>query len=114
MQPIQQERVQQLLQTFQNKRVYLHLEMTTGAYASHRDKSKLTASVFTKNTGIRYSHGTISGNGPYRIGLKTEDGWVYAEGLTHWDEQEANQLIIAGHDQQGKLIVCLMLSETPF
>ncbi|MBN3526731.1 YojF family protein [Paenibacillus apiarius] len=114
MQLIQPESVQRVLQTLQDRPLYLHLEMTTGAYASHRDKSKITASAFVSNTVIRYSHGTIAGQGPYRVGLKTPEGWVYAEGLTHWDENEPNRLIMAGHDQQGRLIVSLQLSKEPF
>lgn len=116
MQLIQPEKVQHALQLWREKPLYLHLEMTTGAYASHRDKSKHTASAFVTNTVIRYAEGSIAGKGPYRVGLKTPDGWVYAEGLTHWDEeaQAHARLIMAGHDREGRLIVSLQLSEEPF
>jgi hypothetical protein len=114
MQYIQPERVQMKLQDLQDKFLYAHLEMTTGAYASHRDKSKMTASVFFKNAPVRYSHGTIAGAGPYRIGLKTNEGWIYAEGLTHWEESDDTRLIMAGHDSEGRLLVSFMLSVEPF
>lgn len=114
MQLIQPDRVQHQLQSLQDKFLYAHLEMTTGAYAAHRDKSKMTASVFFKNAPVRYSHGTLAGTGPYRIGLKTEHGWIYAEGLTHWEESDEHRLIMAGHDSEGRLLVSFMLSEQPF
>ena len=82
--------------------LYIHLEMTTGAYASHLDSSKHPAATFITNAMIRYSHGSISGDGPYRVGLKMAQGWVYSEGLTHYEETETSRLIMAGHDSQGK------------
>jgi hypothetical protein len=88
--------------------------MTTGAYAAHRDSSKLTAAAFIRNGSLSYSRGLVTGGGPYRVGLKTEEGWVYAEGLTHWEESETNRLILAGHDQEDKLVVSLQLSPEPF
>ncbi len=108
MQLIDSEEVQKRLTKWQNEDLYMHQEMTTGAYASH------PASTFVKNAKIRYSLGTIAGEGPYRVGLKMEDGWVYAQGLTHWDFTDNHQLILAGHDDKGRLVVCLMLSKEPF
>jgi hypothetical protein len=46
--------------------------------------------------------------------LKTATGWVYSEGLTHWDEDDTGKLIMAGHDSEGKLVVGLQLSREPF
>lgn len=106
--------VQQLLDSLKEQDLYLHLEMTTGAYAAHRDSSKLTAAAFIRNGRMRYSRGLVTGSGPYRVGLKTEEGWVYAEGLTHWEESETNRLILAGHDHEDKLVVSLQLSREPF
>lgn len=114
MERISPSDVQARLDRLQNKALYLHLESTTGAYATHLDSSKHPASAFISNARIRYAHGLIAGNGPYRVGLKTETGWVYAEGLTHWEETESERLILAGHDSQGKLVVTLMLSPHPF
>lgn len=114
MQPIDPQGVQRILDQLKDQDIYLHLEMTTGAYASLRDSSKLTAATFISNGRIRFSHGSIAGGGPYRVGLKTETGWVYAEGLTHWDGSESERLISAGHDGDGKLLVGLQLSREPF
>lgn len=114
MQLIDQAQVQLKIDALKNEDIYLHLEMTTGAYAAHRDSSKHPAANFVSNAKICYSHGSIAGTRPFRVGLKTAEGWVYAEGLTHWEEQESERLILAGHDAQGKLVVALQLSRTPF
>lgn len=114
MQPIAPQAVQSILQCLKDQDVYVSLEMTTGAYAAHRDSSKMTAATFVSNGRIRFSQGSIAGSGPYRVGLKTETGWVYSEGLTHWEETETERLILAGHDSEGKLLVSLMLGKTPF
>lgn len=114
MQRIDPQEVARILDEFRNEEVYLHLEMTTGAYASHMDSSKLTAAAFIKNTKIRYSAGSIAGTDPYRVGLKTEEGWVFSQGLTHWTTDETGRLILAGHDNEGKLVVSLTLGKTPF
>lgn len=114
MQLIQPKDIQTQIDRFTGQDLYIHLELTTGAYASHIDSSRPPGSAFISNALIRYTHGSISGTGPYRVGLKTEQGWIYAEGLTHVDENETERLILAGHDNQGKLIVALQLSRNPF
>lgn len=114
MQPIDKTAVQAILQSMKDQDIYLSLEMTTGSYASLADHSKLTASTFISNGMIRFSHGSIAGDGPYRVGLKTLSGWVYSQGLTHWDDSERERLILAGHDRDGKLVVGLQLSREPF
>lgn len=114
MQLIHVEKVQHIIDSLQEQELYVHLEMTTGAYASHLDSTKHPAANFITNAMIRYSHGSIAGNGPYRVGLKMKQGWVYTEGLTHWEENETDRLLLAGHDGQGKLIVSLQLSREPF
>jgi hypothetical protein len=114
MQLINQAEVQQMIDSFKDQDLYLHLEMTTGAYASHRDSTKHPAANFISNVVVRYSNGVIAGTGPYRVGLKMERGWVYTEGLTHSEETEKERLILAGHDTSGKLVVSLQLSKAPF
>lgn len=114
MELIKVSEVQHMLNRLENKELYIHLELTTGAYAAHFDSSKHPAANFITNAVIRYTNGKISGTGPYRVGLKTEKGWVYAEGLTHYEESERSRLIMAGHDTQGKLVVALQLSPEPF
>lgn len=114
MKPIDPEVVQQMIDRFREQEVFVHLEMTLGAYASHFDQSRHPASTFIKNARIRYTRGAIAGSGPYRVGLKTELGWIYSEGLTHYDETASDKLILAGHDRQGKLIVSLLIGREAF
>jgi hypothetical protein len=114
MRPIDAEAVQRILQSMKDQDIYICLEMTTGAYASHIDRSRMTASTFIKNGMIRYTRGLITGEGPYRIGLKTETGWIYSQGLTHWDDSDPDRLILAGHDHEGKLVVGFYLGKEPF
>ncbi|WP_168123235.1 YojF family protein [Paenibacillus sp. HB172176] len=114
MQPIHIKETQDRLDSFKNEELYIHLEMTTGAYAAHHDSTKHPAATFITNARIRYSEGSIAGNGPFRVGLKMEQGWVYCEGLTHMEETEQERIIMAGHDRDGKLVVALQLSKLPF
>lgn len=114
MQPISRESVKARIDALSNQDLYIHLEMTMGAYTAHRDSSVHPASNFIKNAMIRYSHGEISDSFPFRVGLKLNGGWVYTEGLTHWDPTEPERLILSGNDKDGKLIVALQLSREPF
>jgi hypothetical protein len=106
--------VQEAINRLTNKDVYLHLETTNGAYASHNDESFFSAGAYIRNALVRYEIGKITGNGPFRVGLKINLGWVYAEGLTHFEEDEQGRLLLAGHDNNGKLAVALEISPTPF
>jgi hypothetical protein len=114
MEPVIPEKVQNEIDSFANKKVYLHLETTNGAYASHYNQSFFSAGAFIRNAQIQYEHGKIAGKGPYRVGLKMEYGWVYAEGITHFEVDENGRLLLAGHDYNGKLAVALQISLTPF
>ncbi|WP_312476832.1 YojF family protein [Neobacillus sp.] len=114
MESIDVKSVQDTINSFANQDVYLHLETTNGAYASHNDQSFFSAGAYIRNALVRYELGKITGNGPYRVGLKINLGWVYAEGLTHFEVDEQGRLLLAGHDQKGKLAVALELSRTPF
>ncbi|TCP20874.1 uncharacterized protein DUF1806 [Scopulibacillus darangshiensis] len=114
MKPIQQQDVQRELETFMNQDVYLHLETTNGAYASHFNEKFFSAGAYIRNGLVRFSRGQITGEGPYRIGLKMDLGWIYAEGLTDWELTDNGQLLLAGHDHDGKLAVALELSHEPF
>ncbi|MFK7696653.1 YojF family protein [Paenibacillus sp. HJGM_3] len=114
MRLIEPEAIQHRLESMSGEELYIHLEMTTGAYAAHFDQSKHPAATFITNAKIRFSQGSIQGGGPYRVGLKMEQGWVYSEGLTHYEETDTERLILAGHDTQGKLVVALQLGREPF
>ncbi|WP_217588551.1 YojF family protein [Lentibacillus saliphilus] len=115
MEPIQIERVQEKLDSFVNRDVYIHIETTNGAYASHFDKSSYNVGAYVRNASIAFNQAKIVGDGhSYRVGLKMDKGWIYAEGLTDWTMHNGNQLLMAGHDREGRLMVALQISETPF
>lgn len=114
MQLIDRNKVQTRIDALRDIELYIHMEMTMGAYTSHRDQSVHPASNFIKNAKITFEHGMISESSPYRIGLKINGGWVYAEGMTHWDEEDIDRLIISGNTKDGKLIAALQLSKEPF
>ncbi len=114
MKAIQREAIQTVLDQWQDKALYLHLETTNGAYAAHRAESPMAVCAYIRNGKISYERGTVAGEGPYRIGLKMSDGWIYAEGLTDWEIDEEGRLLVAGHDREGRLAIAFELSETPF
>lgn len=115
MKPIEIQEMQNLLEEFTNKDVYVHLETTNGAYASHFDDKAYNVGAYIRNAKVKFSQAKIVGNGKtYRVGLKMEIGWIYAEGLTDWTIHGENQLLLAGHDREGRLMVSLQISETPF
>jgi hypothetical protein len=114
MKPIRPQDVQSALHRFFGKEMYVHLETTNGAYANHNNEAVQTVGAYIRNGKATITSGKITGNGPFRIGLKIEMGWIYAEGLTHWELDAKNRLLLAGHDLEGKLAVSLQLSPSPF
>ncbi|MFC5466510.1 YojF family protein [Lederbergia graminis] len=114
MEVINVNKVQQLINDFAGETVYIHLETTNGAYAAHNDESFFSAGAFIRNAQVSYEHGKIVGDGPFRVGLKLPIGWIYAEGLTHYEVDELGRLLLAGHGFDGKLAVALEISKTPF
>ncbi len=114
MEPVISQDVQAELDRHAKKPVYIHLETTNGAYASHFDETFFSSGAYIRNAQLEYEHGKITGNGPFRVGLKTAIGWVYAEGITHYEKDGTGRLLLAGHDFSGKLAVALQISETPF
>lgn len=115
MKPIKIAEVQQQFDKFINKTVYVHLETTTGMYASLMEKEAFNVGAFIRNAEVKFSNAKIvqAGNA-YRAGLKMDMGWIYAEGLTDWTINEGDQLLLAGHDEEGRLLVALQISEQPF
>lgn len=114
MKPIQSADVQGLINQFARQDIYIHLETTNGAYASHFNENFFSAGAYIRNAKVNYEHGKIVGDGPFRVGLKLEIGWIYAEGLTHYEQDEEGRLLMAGHGADGKLAVALEISPTPF
>lgn len=115
MKPIEIEKVQEMLENFIDKQVYIHLETTNGAYASHNNEKAYNVGAYIRNAVVSFNQAKIIEDGNmYRIGLKLEKGWVYAEGLTDWTIHKEDKLLLAGHDHEGRLMVSLQISETPF
>lgn len=114
MDPVIVHEVQLALDRFANQEVYIHLETTNGAYASHNNESFFSSGAYIRNAKVIYERAKITGDGPYRTGLKIPFGWVYAEGITHFEIDAHGRLLLAGHDFSGKLAVALQISPTPF
>lgn len=116
MKAINLDLVQEQLDRFINKDVYVHVETTNGAYASHFGGQPFNVGAYVRNACVKYSQAKIvpATGDSYRVGLKLEFGWIYAEGLTDWEIYKDTQLLLAGHDPEGRLMVALQISETPF
>lgn len=116
MKAIELNEVQEHLDHFLNKAVYVHVETTNGAYSSHFGDEAFNVGAYVRNAQVKYSQAKIvdAANSSYRVGLKLEFGWIYAEGLTDFELYEGNKLLMAGHDPGGRLLVSLEISETPF
>jgi hypothetical protein len=115
--PIVVTEVQPILETFVDKTVYLHLETTNGAYAASgitTESKAMAICAFIRNTQVQFDRALLTGSGPFRAGLEITGGWVYAEGLTDWEVDEHGHLLLAGHDDAGRLAITLELSLTPF
>jgi hypothetical protein len=111
---IDREEVQKHLDQFLNQEVYFHLETSNGSYAALESEKQMSVCAFIRNGKLSYSRGSITGDGPYRVGLKMQDGWVYAEGLTDYEITEAGQLLLGGYDHEGRVGIALELSLNPF
>lgn len=116
MELINQEVVQGYLNDFANTPVYLHVETTNGAYASHFDEKVFNAGTFLRNIQVNYIQGKITGGGkdPFRVGLKLDNGWIYVQGLTHFEITENGEFLMAGHNFNGQLAAALEISRQPF
>lgn len=79
------------------------------------DNKAYNVGVYARNVSTLFNQAKIVGDGKaYRVGLKLDKGWIYAEGLTDWEIYEKTKLLLAGHDEKGRLMVALQISEEPF
>jgi bacillithiol biosynthesis deacetylase BshB2 len=108
LQPIRPAEVEAALRRLVGETVYLHLETTAGAYTEGG------FGAFIRNAALRLRSAAVRGTGPFRAGLETELGWVYAEGLTHWEVDAAGRLLLAGYDAEGRVTVVCELAGSPF
>ena len=114
LQPIDPDTVQRELDRRQGRPTYVHLETTTGSYTKLGPEKRDPVIAFVRNARVTYERGSVTGTGPYRVGLKLDGGWVYAQGLTDFEVNERDELLLAGLDGDGNLTVALQLSTTPF
>lgn len=111
---IDREQVQSHLDRFWDQDVYFHLETSNGSYACLEDERQMSVCAFIRNGRLRFNRGQITGEGPFRVGLKLDEGWVYAEGLTDFEMTDEGQLLLGGYDDEGRVTIALELSLTPF
>lgn len=115
METVEITKLQELINSFANEDVYIHLETTNGAYANHFDDKVFNAGCFIRNIVVQYELGKVTPEAPHRVGLKLANGgWIYAQGITHFELDNEGRLLMAGHDYEGKLAVALEISKTPF
>ncbi|WP_026684302.1 YojF family protein [Heyndrickxia coagulans] len=114
MEAIDLQKVQKQLDCYLNQEIYFHLETSNGSYASLQGEEEMSVCAFIRNGKLKYSHGIIKGSGPYSVGLKLKEGWVYAEGLTDYEVTSDNQLLLGGYDHEGRVNIALELSSRPF
>ncbi|ENH98433.1 hypothetical protein J416_00584 [Gracilibacillus halophilus YIM-C55.5] len=115
MDTIKIDQVQKEIDARANKEVYIHLETTNGAYASHFNQEAYNVGAFIRNANVSYARGKIVGAGAtYRVGLKLDIGWIYAEGVNQYEIDDEGRLLMAGHDNEGRLMVALQIGEKPF
>lgn len=101
MQPIAYDAVREALAAFAGKSVYLHLEVTPGGFA--------------RNLPARVEETFLNGEGPYRAALRCAGGaWIRFELLTDYEIDAQGRLLLAAHDEEGKLTRLLELSLQPF
>ncbi|WP_368919180.1 YojF family protein [Staphylococcus epidermidis] len=117
LEPIKEQEVLDLLTSYSNQPVYLHVETTNGAYANHFDQRVFNAGIFLRNIVVTFEHAQLKGGDkdPYRVGLKLKDGgWVYVQGLTHYEVNKNNEFLIAGFNYEGQLAATIEISKQPF
>ena len=107
MKSIEIEKVQLALDGYVGSVCYIHLETTQGAYVNR------PTGAFIRNAQVQIERVQIRGTDPFRVGLKIPLGWIYAEGLNVYDQDEQGRLLLEGHDADGKLQVALHLSLQP-
>lgn len=117
MDQITLDTVQPLLDQYVGKSVYIHVEVTSGMYASHFNEEVFNAGTFVRNVQVNVKEAIVKPgeNEQYRVGIKLEDGgWVYVVGLTHFIVNESDEFIMHGFNYEGKLASALEISHQPF
>ncbi len=101
MQKMNRSDVVTVIRNFTAQNVYIH--------------SEATSFVFVRNFRIHLTDCFVTGEGPYRVGLRFDGhGWLRMEGLTHYEVNTDGRLLLAGYDDQGRMNVALELGKEPF
>lgn len=109
MEPMTPEAVEPALARFVGTPAYLHLETTVGAYTAG------AFGAFARNLPVVVRRAAVRATADrHRVGLQTDAGWIYAEGLTHWELDGEGRLLLAGYDGEGRVNVVCELSAAPF
>ena len=105
MEPIALTALEPVLEGLSGRTLNVHLETTAGAYTQGG------FGAFLRGVPLSVRRIQVHGTGPsYRAGIDTGDGFLYAEGLTHWQVDGEGRLLLEGHDDEGRLTVALILS----
>jgi hypothetical protein len=100
MRPIERSQVQQALDRYAGRDVWLHFEFCRGG--------------FVRNVKARIVEAVLRGDGPYRIGIRCEgEGWVVMENLTHWAENEGEPLFLCALEPDQRLAQALQIHSEP-
>src|SRR5699024_12759676 len=108
------EVVQDYLNEYKDKPVYVHLETTNGAYASHFGNKGVNVGAYIRNAKITYSNAVIQGEDSFSVGLNTALGWVYEEGLSSFELYDDRSYLLDNHDQEIMFIIYSIMSYLPF
>ncbi|MDY0404945.1 DUF1806 family protein [Virgibacillus sp. 179-BFC.A HS] len=114
MEAIDRNAVQQALNRFLQKDAYFHMETSTGSYRALEEPGQIATCAYIRNGVLHFLEGKITGEGPYQVGLKLKNGWLYSQGLTDWELTKDGKLLLGGYDGEGHLNIALQFSFTPF
>ena len=58
--------------------------------------------VHSSDVVVKFELGKVARRFTARLGLKLPSGWIYAQGVTHYELDEHGRLLMAGHDGEGE------------
>jgi hypothetical protein len=94
-------KVNEKLHSFTGSSAFAHVEVTPGG--------------FCRNIQLQITDTFVHGDGPYRVSIKLPNrGWIRVEGITHYEIDDKGRLLLAGHDELGRLTTALQLSSEAF
>ncbi|HZG56081.1 DUF1806 family protein [Paenibacillus sp.] len=101
MRKIVNDALEESLRQYEGRKAFVHMEVTPGG--------------FVRNAEVSVLRTYVAGSGTFRVALRlANDGWIRVEGLTHMALDERGSLLLAGHDEKGRLTSALQLGFGPF